>query len=558
MALPKHQAARATVALALLAGVTLGCGSRDRARGSRRRPDAAAPAHAEAVGVVAAPARRLPEVPEPPPAGTHPGGTLHVHLEAEPPHLNPLLEGHQVIARVVSGLVYETLVECRANGYAPGLAASWEESGDGLRLLLRLRPGARWHDGRAVQPADVQASIEPLLRPTSRQTALRALLADVEGVEATPEKAVRLRLSRPSRLPLRALCEVPILPAESLRGSSNALAQLGRQPNGTGPFKFVAWERGRRIRLARQAPPSAGLAPFVDEIVFEIEGDAARALARTRRGEIDILPRVLEAHYPDQVAAGALRETLQLYRLTPERYSFLVVNHRHALLANPGVRRALALLWNRPRLADEVHRGLARPIAAPPFGEVAPLPFDRPAAERLLDAAGYRDSNGDGVRDRGGTPLALTFLLPTGARTVATEARAYAQDLRRAGLLMELVNVDPTAFLTRLRQGDFDLAPMVWEGRPDDDPAALFGPQGELAFTGYRSPALQPLVEQLRRADGPAGRAPVLQRIAELLATEQPVIFLYRHDVPALVARRVHGLAGEGDRLDLRGVWLEP
>jgi peptide/nickel transport system substrate-binding protein len=558
MALPKHQAGRGAVALALLAGVTLGCGSRDRARGGHRRADAAAPTHAEAVGVVAAPALRLPELPEPPPAGTHPGGTLHVHLEAEPPHLNPLLEGHQVIARVVSGLVYETLVECRANGYAPGLAASWEESADGLRLLLRLRPGARWHDGRAVQPADVQASIEPLLRPTSRQTALRALLADVEGVEATPEKAVRLRLSRPSRLPLRALCEVPILPADSLRGSSSALAQLGRQPIGTGPFKFVAWERGRRIRLARQAPPAGGLPPFVDEIVFEIEADAARALARTRRGEIDILPRVLEAHYPDQVAAGALRETLQLYRLTPERYSFLVVNQRHALLANPAVRRALALLWNRPRLAEEVHRGLARPIAAPPFGAVAPLPFDRPAAERLLDAAGYRDSNGDGVRDRGGTPLALTFLLPTGARTVATEARAYAQDLRRAGLLMELTNADPGAFLTRLRQGDFDLAPMVWEGRPDDDPAALFGPQGELAFTGYRSPALQQLVEQLRRADGPAGRAPVLQRIAELLAAEQPVIFLYRHDVPALVARRVHGLAGEGDRLDLRGVWLEP
>jgi peptide/nickel transport system substrate-binding protein len=562
MALPGHQAGRGpvAVALAVVVGLALGCGSRDRSRGSRRRADAAAPTRADdGSHLVAAPARGLPVVAEAPPAGTHPGGTLRVHLEAEPPHLNPLLEGHQVITRVVSGLVYETLVECRANGYAPGLAASWEESSDGLRLLLRLRPGARWHDGRAVVPADVQASIEPLLQPKSRQTALRALLADVEAVEATPERAVRLRLARPSRLPLRALCEVPILPAESLRGGSGTLAQLGRQPVGTGPFRFVAWERGRRIRLGRQAPPGVG-PPFVDEIVFEIETDAARALARTRRGEIDILPRLVEAHYPDQVAAGTLRETLQLYRLTPERYSFLVVNHRRPLLASAAVRRALALLWNRPRLAEEVHRGLARPIGGPPLGQVdiAPLPFDLAAAERLLEGAGHRDGNGDGVRDRAGTPLGLTILLPTGARSVATEARAYAQDLRRAGLLANLVNVDPNAFLARLRQGDFDLAPMVWEGRPDDDPAALFGPQGELAFAGYRSAPLQQLLDQLRRADGPAGRAPVLQQIAELLAAEQPVIFLYRHDVPALVARRVHGLAGEGDRLDLRGVWLEP
>jgi peptide/nickel transport system substrate-binding protein len=554
-ALAHRRSARIALTLTLALAAALGCGGRDRGRGARHRADAAAPAHADAgVRLVAAPARALPELPEPPPPGPT-GGTLRVHLEAEPPHLNPLLEGHQVIQRVVSGLVYETLVECRASGYAPALAQSWEESADGLRLALRLRPGARWHDGRPVTATDVQATIEPLLRAGTRQSTLHALLADVEAVEGIPEHGVRLRLARPSRLPLRALCEIPILPAEQLRGGSNALAQLGRLPMGTGPFRFAAWEHNRRIRLVRQATVHP---PYLDEIVFEIDTDGARALARTRRGEIDVLPRLLESHYPDQVAAGALRETLQLYRLTPDRYSFLVVNQLHGVLADSRVRRALALLWNRPRMAEEVHRGLARPIGAPPFGAVPPTPFDLPGAQRLLDAAGLRDSNSDGVRDRAGAPVRLTFLLPAGARSIATEARAYAQDLRRAGLLVELTPVDPNALLGRLKQGAFDLAPLVWEGRRDDDPAALFGPQGELAFTGYRSPALQGLLDELRKADGPAGRAPVLQRIAELLAAEQPVIFLYRHDVAALAARRVHGLAGEGDRLDFRGVWLEP
>jgi peptide/nickel transport system substrate-binding protein len=543
--------------LLLVALGLLGCGGRDRARASRHRPDAAAAVRSDAGGVVAAPAGALPERPEPPPAGRT-GGTLRVHLETEPPHLNPLLDGHQVIQRVVSGLVYETLVECQDGGYAAGLAQSWEESPDGLRVLLRLRTDARWHDGRPVTAVDVQASLEPLLRVTSRQSALRVLLADVEAVEVMPGRLVRLRLARPSRLPLRALCEVPILPAEQLRGGSNALAHLGRQPIGSGPFRFAGWEHGRRIRLVRNGPAGHG-PPYLDEIVFEIDTDGARALARTRRGEIDLLPRLLEAHYPDQVTAGALRETLQLYRLTPERYSFLVVNHLHALLADPAVRRALALLWNRARLAKDVHRGLARPVGGPPFGAVAPLPFDRVAAERLLDAAGHRDTDGDGVRDRGaGGPIRLTFLVPAGARNVAMEARVFAQDLRRAGLLVDLVPVDPNAFLARLKQSAFDLAPMVWEGRRDDDPAALFGSQGELAFTGYRSQPLQELLDQLRRADGPLARAPILEHIAGLLAAEQPVIFLYRHDVAALVARRVHGLCGDGDRLDFRSIWLEP
>jgi peptide/nickel transport system substrate-binding protein len=482
---------------------------------------------------------------------------LRVHLEAEPPHLNPLLDGHQVIQRVVLGLVYETLLECRDDGYRPGLAESWEVSPDGARVLLRLRSGARWHDDRPVSAVDVQASFEPLLRSTMHQPAVRAMLADVEAVDVLPDRMVRLRLARPSRIVLRALCEVPILPGDVLRSGGGALAQLGRQPIGSGPFRLGAWERGKRIRLVRARPLGAG-GPFLDEISFEIDTDGARALSRTRRGDIDVLPRVLDVHYPDQVAPGALRETLQLYRLTPDRYSFVVVNQRHGPLADARFRRALAALWDRARLADEVHRGLARPIGAPPFGTVPAPVYDRGAAIRMLDEAGYRDSDGDGVRDRNGAPIRLRLLQVAGARFAAAESRAWALDLRRAGLLLDVDSIDGAALWTRLKQGDFDLAPVVWEGRRDDDPRPLYGDRGEFNFAGYRSDAMTALLDQLRLADGPLHRAPLLQRIAELLAADQPVIFLYRHDVPALVARRVHGLAGSGDRLDLRGVWVDP
>jgi peptide/nickel transport system substrate-binding protein len=535
-----------------LAVAAIGC-NRNKGSARARRPDAAA---LEPVRAAPPTAMALPETPrEVPPAGAR-GGILRVHLEGEPPHLNPLLDGHQVIQRVVSGLVYESLLECGSDGYRPRLAERWEESSDGLRLLLHLRANVRWHDGHPLGPIDVQASIEPLLRSSSRQPALRALLADIEAVDAMPDRVVRLRLHRPSRLVLRALCEVPILPAESLHGSTAQLTQLGRQPIGTGPFRFAAWERGKRIRLVRQGPRGDG-PPYLDEISFEIDGDGARALARTRRGDLDVLPRVLDIHYPDQVGSGALHEALVLYRLTPDRYSFLVVNHHHQLLADGRIRQALALSWNRARLAEEVHRGLARPIAAP-FGHPPPLPFDRAGAQRLLDEAGLRDDNGDGVRDRGGSAVHLTMLQPTGSRAAAAELKAFALDLRRDGLLLDLVTVDASTLLQRLKQGEYDLAPMAWEGRPDDDPRILFGAQGELAFTGYRSEALPALLDELRLADGPPARAPVLQRIGETLAAEQPAIFLYRHDVMALVSRRVHGLAGSGDRLDLRAVWVDP
>ncbi len=538
------------VALSMLAVVAGGCWRGRGKQAPARRPDAAV-AIFQPSRPVSPPSLSLPATAAQPPAGPH-HGVLRVHLEAEPPHLNPLLDGHQVIQRVTSGLIHEPLVECTSAGYRPVLAESWETAPDGLRLTLKLKEGVRWHDDHPLTGVDAQASLEVLLRSTTRQPALRAMLADVEAVELV-SGGIRLVLRRPSGLVLRALCEVPIVPAEMVRGAPGRLAVLARQPIGTGPFRFAGWERGRRIRLSRSGPTG-----LVDEVVFEIDTDGARALTRTRRGEIDILPRVLDVHYPDQVAPGALRESLRLYRLTPERYSFVVPNHRRAPLDDPRFRRALGLLWNRERLAYEVHRGLARPIAVPPFGESVVPPFDGAEASRLLDDAGYRDTNGDGVRDRNGTAIRLTLLQAAGGRNLAVESHAWALDLRRAGLLLDVVTIDPAVLWTRLRQGDFDLAPLLWDGRPDDDPRPVFGPGAEFNFTGHESPGLAGLFEQLRAAEGPPTRAPILQRIADTLAREQTAIFLYRHEVAALVSRRVHGLAGAGDRLDLRGVWVDP
>ena len=93
---------------------------------------------------------------------------------------------------------------------------------------------------------------------------------------------------------------------------------------------------------------------------------------------------------------------------------------------------------------------------------------------------------------------------------------------------------------------------------PDEDPEPLYGTAGAFNYGGYRSSALEALIDEARGAVGPVARAPILDRIARLLSDEQPVIFLYRYDIPALASTRVHGLAAVADRFDLRRVWLDP
>jgi ABC-type oligopeptide transport system substrate-binding subunit len=148
--------------------------------------------------------------------------------------------------------------------------------------------------------------------------------------------------------------------------------------------------------------------------------------------------------------------------------------------------------------------------------------------------------------------------LPAGARTLAAQVRAYALDLRRSGILLDTATVDSALLLSRLESGDFDLAALTWEGRQDEDPRLLLAPQGDFEYTGWRPERLTTLLEAIRVAPLPAARAPLLGQLATLLASERPALFLYRHDVPMLVSRRVHGMAASGDRLDLRSVWLDP
>jgi peptide/nickel transport system substrate-binding protein len=500
----------------------------------------------------------LPEQSTPPGKGAHPGGTLHIHLEAEPPHLNPLVDTVQVIDRVVTGLVYETLIECRGTSYLPGLADTWEVSQDGLRIMLHLRNGPRWHDDRPFSGLDVQATLEHLLRSPNRSSLLHTMVVDIEGVDIMPDRMVRLRLFRPSDLTLRGLCEVPMLPAEPLRTGGQRLTQLGRAPIGTGPYRLSGWERGKRIKLVRARPASAFDAPKVDEIVFEIDTDPARALTRLRRGEIDILPRVSEIHYPEQVSQATLRDVLWIFMLRPERYTFVALNTRHGALSSAAFRHALSQLWDRKRFTAEFHHDLGRPIGAPTFGDVPPDLFDRAAAGRLFDQAGFIDTDGDGVREIGGTAIRLTFLLPSGARTLASEVHAFALDLRRVGILLDHATMDTGTLFSKVERGDFDMAALTWDGRKDEDPRLLTGPQGDYQYTGYRSERFTALVDAIKAAASPKERAPLLQQLAQLLGTDRPALFLYRHDVPLLLSRRVHGLSATRDRLDFRSIWMDP
>ncbi|MBE7454195.1 MAG: hypothetical protein HS111_36700 [Kofleriaceae bacterium] len=497
------------------------------------------------------------------------GHTLRVHVDAEPRSLHPLLGPSQWTRRIVTHTVFETLVRylppeggagAGPGRYVPGLARSWRIQGGGTELILELDPDARFHDGRALSSLDVQFTLDAIRDPGKRVDHLRAALASVTAVELVTQKSLRIRLARPDGWVLRALAEIPILSWATYKDDLTGGGKLV----GTGPYR-VASQPGGVVHLTRLASWRGPL-PAIADLELVYQPDAAAALMAAKRGELDLVPALIPAHWPEQASAPGLAASFTALELRPPSFRYLLFAAHLPPTDDPRVRRALSLLVDRTRLAQEVGDGLTRPIAGPiwpggPGDGPAPPPpaLDPAAAGRLLDEAGWRDSDGDGVREKDGQRLRLDVLvLEQEDGKPHPEQQRVLDGLRRAGLGLE-VRVGTRAVLqNRLRDGEFHLAFLEWHGAVDSDLTPLVGTGGAHNYGRFSSRRVDRALADLRAVWEPASRGPLMGELAAALADEAPLAGLVALAPQGLLHRRVTGAVVWDGWIDLRALALDP
>ncbi|MEW5741798.1 MAG: ABC transporter substrate-binding protein [Myxococcota bacterium] len=504
------------------------------------------------------------------------GGAFTLRVNIEPAGLTRLHDqmAEGTMARLTVGPIYETLgrVDPKApdGPLLPLLAERWEESDDHLTLTVRLRQGVRFHDGTPLTAKDFKAVVDVIQDPKNATAAMRNYLADLSSVTTPDELTLVVKWKRPYFLANRTfLGSIFAMPARALSGDFDTLP-IHRAPIGTGPFRFEKWEAGAAMTYVRNEG-YWGRKAWVDRVVVRFVKDETVAAQLWERGEFDLMTRIPPTVWravetPSEANRWAI-EGYQRSLFLENTYTWIGWNERRPFFTDARVRRALAMLYPREQVAKLVDLGLEPPTTCPYYASsescdpsITPIPNDVDGARRLLDEAGWQDSDGDGVREKDGVPLRFTFLATTYSVKMGKLLPLFQEALRKGGVAADIERIDPGAYSSRVRARDFDVITMSWSSTDAvQDVFQIFHSsqaQEGSNSVGYANPEVDALLEQIRTEFDPKARAALERQVHRKLFDDQVYLFLSLRPQLDAVKNRVRGLAPSVAWYRLQDVWL--
>lgn len=447
-------------------------------------------------------------------------GTLVIALPGAPSSIDPRLAtdayGEQVLQ-----LTHAFLVKRDAAGNpVPDLAESWEERSP-TEVVFRLRRGARFHDGREVTSADVRYTFGWILDPKNRSPH-RSTYGSISGIETPDPRTVVFRLREPFAPFFVGMARGIVPEGAGARGYTPV--------PGAGPYKVDDFQPDESIALSR-FDGYHGRPPSIAKVVVKFIPDSNVRFLELKKGSVNF---VLNGVDPDLLPSALENRNLVMEEAPGSNVSYLGFNLRDRILSDARVRRAVAHAIDREAIVRTIWKGhadLADSILAPGFWAHAdglpPLRHDPAEAKRLLDRAGFPDPDGDGPKPR------FTLTYKTSQNELRRRIAAVLQEqLRRAGIAVEVQSREWGTFFSDIRSGNFQLYGLTWVGIADPDithyafHSLQVPPEG--ANRGrYANDEIDRLVEAGRRELSRPKRKEIYLRVQRLLSRDLPVLPLW-------------------------------
>jgi len=440
--------------------------------------------------------------------------------------------------------------------FRAGLATSWDLSPDGRSLAFHLDPRATWSDGRPMTAADVLLSHRAASGPEVAWAGID-VKEFIESVSAPEPGTVIYRFARPYPYELMDAVEGNILPAhvfERFPLSEWPKHAFLDAPVAGGPFLLRRYERGALIELARNPSYLRSPLPRLDAVIFRIIPDDETLLNEVTEGGIDVMENVPPAAASRIEASPRLR----LVRVPDLSYTFICWNTGRSLFSDVRVRRALTMAIDRQSIIEGLLPGVGRPAAGPVLSflwahdpDLKPLPFDPDGARRLLEEAGWKDRDGDGVLERDdGRVFRFDLETDQASGQRAAVARMVAAHLRRVGVEAVPRAFEAGTFIARHEAHVFDAFVGSWRESTKVDLKSNFhsaSRDGGYNYGQYASADLDRLIDQARAERDPGAARSLWIAAQRIIADDQPYTFLFERDRLHAVVRNLH-LARVGPR----------
>ena len=485
------------------------------------------------------------------------GGTLVMLVQPEPPTLAGYLSTSGPIGQVTSK-VYEGLLEYDFNlKPIPGLAQSWNVSADGKTITFTLQKGVKFHDGQPFTSADVKFSILEVLKKVHPRGA--ATFRELTEIDTPDAQTVIFRLAAPAPYLMMALSgyESPMLPKHLFEGQDPKAAKQANAPVGTGPFKFVEWQRGQYIRLDRNPDYWRPGRPYLDRLVARFVADSATRTAALEKGEVQAagFAAIPWSDVKTLAKLPQMETTTKGYEMSSPIVQ-LDFNTRKPPFDNVKVRQAVSYAINRKAVIENVWFGWGKPATGPISSNFAPVGFYTnkvhsynvpngiEMANKLLDEAGFKRGPG-GIR----------FEIVHDQTPYGEEWQRYGeyvqQVLAEVGIKVTLRYEDVATWLKRLYTDyDFQLSSNWIQGLADPVIGVhrLYHSkqirQGTVFVneTGWSSPRTDQLMDQATIEVDPKKRAALYQEFQKLVVDAAPLIWVHELQFVTVYNKQVKDL----------------
>lgn len=483
-------------------------------------------------------------------------GNLKIVLGVEPTSLDPQLHFDDVSAIVLDN-IFDPLVRFGSSmRLTQGLALRWINPDD-RTWRFSLDTAARFHDGSPVTAADVKFSLDRVRSLAGSE--IMGFARHIVETVVVDEHTVDVRTDTPIAI-LNSLAFIPIMSEKQVKAAGD---KVGERPFGSGPYRFVSWERGRRIVLEASAHHKDQ--PTVRRAEFVIAASEDAAVLRAIQEERPHLAALLR---------WSLREELEKRKLPGQRLVsapglgvyYVTLNQRPELpgrrgrnpLTDARVRKALSLAIDRDELAREGVRGAGRAapqlVVPPVFGYDPSLtgdPHDPQAAARLLAQAGQRS---------------LTLrLLDRPDRSHSVE-NVLIKQLSKVGVHATLDLAEPEILQRRLVAGDFEAVVQGFACTSGDASELISwalhsgGAHGDGAgnYGAFANPVVDQLANENLRVFDPRRRLEMLQQALRVVAEERPLLPLFVSDDLYLISESVRWEPTVNGLVRLRDIGLAP